>query len=304
VSKVRCIYHDDLDGRCAAFWVRYKYGMECECLKANYNIPSNEYLDKVEKDEKVVIVDFSLEPEDMDKLLAITDDVIWIDHHITSIDKYKGFHQRIPGMRIDGIAGCVLTYIYFNLLGDDIREQGPELQRENIEKYVSDVPKPTLLIGDRDVWDWKYGDETRFFFSGMESYDTNPMIGEQVHGSIWAMVLSPHMMCKVHSDGRIVERFKKYKNAELVDAFSFRCNWEGHKCVVVNAAKVGSEIFNSIDPDTYDMSITFIYDGEKFVISLYSMKIDVEKIAKKYGGGGHKGASGFDINELPFKKEK
>ena len=30
-------------------------------------------------------------------------------------------------------------------------------------------------------------------------------------------------------------------------------------------------------------------------------KLSVE-LAKKYNGGGHKGASGFPVKELPFKK--
>ena len=49
--------------------------------------------------------------------------------------------------------------------------------------------------------------------------------------------------------------------------------------------------------------MAFKYDGKikKWVVSLYTTKIniDVSKIAKLYGGGGHKGAAGFvsdDIN--------
>jgi len=35
---------------------------------------------------------------------------------------------------------------------------------------------------------------------------------------------------------------------------------------------------------------------------MYSKTVDVSKIALKYGGGGHVGASGFQVKELPFKK--
>jgi nanoRNase/pAp phosphatase (c-di-AMP/oligoRNAs hydrolase) len=35
---------------------------------------------------------------------------------------------------------------------------------------------------------------------------------------------------------------------------------------------------------------------------MYSKVVDVSEIAKRYNGGGHKGASGFQSKELPFKK--
>ena len=46
----------------------------------------------------------------------------------------------------------------------------------------------------------------------------------------------------------------------------------------------------------------FVFDGTQFTISLYSEVVDVSEIAKKYGGGGHKGASGFHCKQLPFSK--
>jgi nanoRNase/pAp phosphatase (c-di-AMP/oligoRNAs hydrolase) len=46
----------------------------------------------------------------------------------------------------------------------------------------------------------------------------------------------------------------------------------------------------------------FSFDGDEWIISLYSRNIDVSEIAKKYGGGGHKGAAGFHCKDLPFCK--
>ena len=49
--------------------------------------------------------------------------------------------------------------------------------------------------------------------------------------------------------------------------------------------------------------LSFIWRKGQWTVSLYSTKsdIDVSIIAKNYGGGGHKGASGFQCKELPFK---
>ena len=48
--------------------------------------------------------------------------------------------------------------------------------------------------------------------------------------------------------------------------------------------------------------IVFVYNGDKWKVSLYTKKddIDVSIIAQKYGGGGHKKASGFRCDKLPF----
>jgi nanoRNase/pAp phosphatase (c-di-AMP/oligoRNAs hydrolase) len=39
---------------------------------------------------------------------------------------------------------------------------------------------------------------------------------------------------------------------------------------------------------------------KKWRVSLYSDKVDVSALAKKFSGGGHKGASGFITDNLDF----
>ena len=77
---------------------------------------------------------------------------------------------------------------------------------------------------------------------------------------------------------------------------------EGYKAFALNLGLCNSEYFKSVDNGTYDLLIPFSFDGDEWIISLYSRNIDVSEIAKKYGGGGHKGAAGFHCKELPFCK--
>ncbi len=56
--------------------------------------------------------------------------------------------------------------------------------------------------------------------------------------------------------------------------------------------------------EPYDLMITFVRRKDKlWNVSLYSTKPDVDcgAIAKSFGGGGHKGAAGFQCDELPFE---
>jgi nanoRNase/pAp phosphatase (c-di-AMP/oligoRNAs hydrolase) len=59
-----------------------------------------------------------------------------------------------------------------------------------------------------------------------------------------------------------------------------------------------SETCRSIyNPDKHDIMIGFILIGNKWSVSLRSAKeeVDVSLIAKRKGGGGHKGAAGFEV---------
>ena len=49
--------------------------------------------------------------------------------------------------------------------------------------------------------------------------------------------------------------------------------------------------------------LTFGWRKGQWAVSLYSSNadIDVSKIAKAKGGGGHKGAAGFQCKTLPFE---
>ena len=70
----------------------------------------------------------------------------------------------------------------------------------------------------------------------------------------------------------------------------------------MNLGLCNGEYFDSIHQDDYDILIPFSFDGHQWHYSLYSQTIDVSEIAKKYGGGGHKAASGFTWDNLLLKR--
>ena len=62
--------------------------------------------------------------------------------------------------------------------------------------------------------------------------------------------------------------------------------------------KAEAKELKSLNEEEYDMFIGFSYNGKSWNYSLRSTKVDCSQIAMKYGGGGHKGASGFSTDEL------
>lgn len=76
----------------------------------------------------------------------------------------------------------------------------------------------------------------------------------------------------------------------------------GHKCFAVNMAMISSDDFVIDNVDDYDILVGFSFDGESWNYSLRSTKIDCSKVAMKYGGGGHKGAAGFNNSNFVLRK--
>lgn len=281
---MKCFYHTDLDGKCAGAIVYMFFKLDrdytkeieeqCEFIPINYN--DDFPFDKIIPNEQVVIVDFSLQKQgEFEKLKNITDKIIWIDHHKTAIEEYKDFD--CVGVRRDGVAGCVLTWQFF-------------YPRQEVPKIVD-------MLGAYDIWDFsKYGESLNILQAGIRLREHNPESSE------WTKWLKGEDFEDIIKEGTIALQYRKNTWAGLIKSWSFFVEFEGYKAICCNAGSVSSQLFDSVKED-YDLMIPFVFDGKQWTISLYTKKdIDCSEIAKKYGGGGHKKAAGFQCKELPFTK--
>jgi oligoribonuclease NrnB/cAMP/cGMP phosphodiesterase (DHH superfamily) len=293
--KMKCFYHNDADGKCAAYWVHLNVRLndgysDRSNIEMTYAKPFP--LETIRKDEQVYIVDYSISPDEMRQLLKITKNVTWIDHHKTAIEKYADFEHEIRGVRYDGVAGCMLTYCYIHHM--TARGEG-DIKPFDIS-MTEDAPMFTKLIADWDVWKFDYGDDTRYFQVAFNAYDFSPCSAE------WAK-----FYIKNDYESMMIEQGKamtKYRDcwAKEYMKLGFDTEIEGHKAYAVNLGRCNSEYFKSLPEGKYEILMPFVFDGEQYTVSLYSKTVDVSEIAKKYGGGGHKGAAGFQCKELPFMK--
>lgn len=244
-------------------------------------------LDTIEKGEDVYIVDYSIDTLMMERLLQITSNVCWIDHHKTSIEKYANFATTISGLRYDGLSGAMLTYLYLEL---DI------LYPEEIEKVdFTNIPMAIRLVNDWDIGKFEFGLSTTYFKTATDSLFLHPQSVK------WPDV--NYNYDKLIKDGKSMVKFRD-QWAEQYMKKGFITLFEGHKCFAVNLGSINSEYFKSVVSMDIDIFIAFVFDGKQWTVSLYSnSSVDVSEIAKKYGGGGHKGAAGFSCEALPFVKE-
>lgn len=276
---MKCFYHSaDLDGHCSGAIVKRKY-QECEMIGINYGDPFP--WDSIQTGEMVIMVDFCLQPfSDMIKLNSMCD-LLWIDHHKSAIEEAHqcGF---LPwgGMKVEiGRAGCELAWEYFNT--------------------DQNTPESVRLLGRYDVWDHSDPDTLPFQYGMRLCEDTKP-------GSIiWDDLLAgdQDLLDMVIDTGRTILDYIDIDNMKYAKACAFNTTLDGLRCVAINKAMANSKLFESVwDQDKYDAMLSFGYRKGQWHISLYSDKpdVDVSEVAKNYGGGGHKGAAGFQCITLPF----
>ena len=282
---MKIYHHNDLDGRCAAAIVLRERGNkdsepDPELTELDYKDPAKDPIDfsSIQKGEIVFVVDFSFKPEAMEKLLKITKDVIWIDHHKTAFE-YK-YSKDLEGIRNASFSACELTWQYFT------------------GGYHPPTPQVVRLIGDWDTWTFKFEEQTRLFHTGLLSYDTNPK------NPIWDKLLCPDssdvrgLIDNIKKEGAVCIKFRDQFLEDYAVSYGFEVEFEGRLCFAFPLYKFGSDGFGKRIKE-YPICISFVYSGDGWTIGLYSKTIDVAEIAKKYEGGGHTGAAGFECEKMP-----
>ncbi len=282
---MKCFYHNDLDGRCAGSIVaKYENNYNKENFyEVDYvmNLP----LDVIHENERVYFVDYSFKKDtiwQLEKVLEKTNDVIWIDHHTSSLnlENELTWTKNIKGIRRDKISGAGLTYMFFN-----------NCEFDNCPIYVQ-------LVSDYDCWIYKFEPDTTHFKIGIETQKYDAL------DDIWVFLAhDKNCLEDMISKGTLIKGYIDNDNTYYREHFAYESEIEGHKCLVVNK-KSNSWIFGERYND-YPLVMVWVFNGEKYTYSIFSSNkdIDCSKIAEKFGGGGHKGAAGFSSTELLFKKK-
>ena len=228
--------------------------------------------------------------------------LVWIDHHKSSIESHP---TSIPGYRIDGVAACRLCWAYFthdygphnprcHPSDYDLPQKGHYLTRE------VDEPLAVRLAGEYDVWDHR-GDgdlEFQFGLDSQEAINWDTLLGNEAQPGEYAKLIV--------SDGKKAMACYAKRDADVMRTRSFTTKWEGLTFLCLNTPRCNSNTFAALDkPETgHDALMAFAFTGEKWVVSMYHAAhrkdLDLSEIAKKHGGGGHRGACGFTTTTISY----
>lgn len=260
---VKCFYHkSDLDGKCA--------GAIVKSMNRGAELYGVDYSDKrptVEQGDVVYVVDFSFGIEDM-KYLKETCNLIWIDHHKSSIEKMKGI--RIPGIQKIGKAGCELTWEWFH--------------------GITSIPEAVCLLGRYDVWD--HSDKRTLPFQyGMRQQEWYP------DNENWKKLFNDGDFFQlILKEGQLLYNYQVAQNTMYAKGMAYGRLFHNYRAIVLNKPYANSQAFDSVyNPREHDIMVLWGCRENEYKYSIYTDKpeIDVSEIAKKYEGGGHRNAAGF-----------
>jgi len=305
---MKCFYHSaDLDCHASGAIVKHKYP-GCEMIGINYCDPFP--WDSIRSDETIYFVDFCLQPfVDMLKLADMCDTLVLIDHHKTTDEELQKMEDKPSNFKfyfaLDK-AGCELTWEYIY----------PKIP----------MPKVVRLLGRYDIWDQSNTDTLPFQY-GLRMYPfTTPGLTDNM--DFWKKLFANDQLCcemteRIISEGNLILKYVNSDNAKYATQTAFemkiRYNYEHRvlfelphtlditgyitmNAIVINRALGNSMVFDSVyDPATHDLMVPFYLNKNgTWTVSLYTTHdhIDCSKIAKVMGGGGHKQAAGFQIDDI------
>jgi nanoRNase/pAp phosphatase (c-di-AMP/oligoRNAs hydrolase) len=219
----------------------------------------------------VVMVDFSYPPDVLKRVADQCASLLVLDHHKTAQAALESFvHPRATIVFDMERSGAGMAWDYFN----------EERERPWIVDYVE----------DRDLWKnaLPHSTSVSAYIGTLEyKFQKWSEASQLEHGHRDAAEFGSAVEAKVRQYIREVS-----KNAILVD-------FEGHNIPMVNAPQVDiSELLNFLaHGKTFSMGWWQRGDGI-FSYGLRSIgDFDVSEIAKRHGGGGHRNAAGFQLDE-------
>lgn len=308
--KTVCIYHSiDLDGWMSAAIVKHwsnqpaKEGEHIcgifDFIGYNYGQP----IPDLSEYDKVIMVDISFPKGDMEKLFdKLESNFIWNDHHKSAINMMflEGDRSIHPlGLQQTDYAACELTWQYFFP-----NETMPEIVRL-LGRYDCFGHKGTNE--EQIVLEFQYG--ARSIISNYEEAcnhllaELNPLQGYNVISNILGYGQSIYQYLCTEAKQSYKNGFEITFKKPIQESGDLLNNTPSmYKFICIN-----KERFNPINfgidyhKDGYDGCACFhrTNDG-KWAFSLYNDNglVDCSVIAKRYGGGGHKGAAGFVTNDI------
>lgn len=259
------LYHGGCpDGFGGAYAAWKKFGDTAEYIPVKHGRPVPEDL----TGRTLYFIDFCYPKAEMDEIVVNAKSITVLDHHLGS----KDIVESMPAFVFDNNrSGATIAWNYFH----------PDTPVPTILKYVEDGDLYVFkLPNSRAILSYVYAQ--RFHF---DEWDVIANKLESESGLTDCITLG-----KIYAEHFAILVEQMAKKAAIV-------LFEGHECYMVGASGMfASDIGNQLARLKPPIGIVVNMHDNTLTVSLRSDdSVDVSAIAKKYGGGGHPRASGFNI---------
>lgn len=272
-----CIYHGNCADGFGAAWAVWKKHPDWEFYPGVYQNPPPDVTDR-----HVVLVDFSYKRAVLEEMAERAVSILILDHHKSAAEDLAEFPE--PPADHDGERGWLpLSGIYATF---DMARSGAGIAWDHFHPAA----RPPLInhIEDRDLWQFKLPG-TREIQAAVFSY--------RYDFGVWDGLILDRDIDELFVEGLAIER-KHFKDIdELLDVTMRYMVIGGHKVPVANLPYTLTSDAGHKMAEGNPFAACYWDTPEGRVFSLRSTDdgLDVSEIAKQYGGGGHRNASGFRV---------
>ena len=268
------IYHKGCnDGFCAAwlYWrnIKQENRENVRFIPVQYDEPVPDNLGG----RRVLMLDFSYKRKEMERMKFYTEDLLVIDHHKSAEEELKGLDFCIFNMNKSG------AKLYW-----DSCFGGNDISPNWLVEYTQ----------DRDLWQWKLP-YSREISASLASYPKDFELWNRIYGN------GPEPLIP---EGRGILRYQQGMIDAKVKVVSF-VEIGGYVVPCVNTTTLTSEIVGTIAEEMPEYPFAagfFILNNGNAQYSLRmrddaeeAYALDLSKIARRYGGGGHPKSAGFTL---------
>lgn len=264
-KKIIVFYHGNCpDGFGGAYAAWKHFGNKAEYVPLYRHAPVPEVRGK-----EIYMVDFLYNPEITKKLIKNNIRVTGIDHHISARESTELTKNYLYDTNH---SGAVLSWTYFHK-----NKKAPMILRyvEDVDLWKFKIPHTREIDAVLDLlpFDFKAWDA---FARKLESSEKRK---------------------KIIADGTLLLQYKNRLIENLI-LEAERVQFMNYRIYAVNSPVYASELGARLIKNLPPVAIIWTRSRGKVLVSLRSNgKVDVSKIAGKFGGGGHKAAAGFIIEK-------
>lgn len=276
MKHIVIFYHKNcLDGFTSAWAAWKKFGAKADYIGLDPRRPAVSNL----KNKTIFFLDIICSESDLKKLVRENKNVTVIDHHASRKDMIHFASEAVFDLAHSGAA---LSWQYFH----------PHKKMPMLVRHIEDY----------DLW--------RFRLSGTKEINSFLAIQDFTFKN-WdkatADFENPAKRKKILEAGKLLVHADEIITKRLIDRGQ-KVRFVGKFALAINSPVLNSEIGQEILRRGFAVGIVWKEENGDIDVSLRSKKgIDVSKIAKKFGGGGHKNAAGFRLKatqQFPWKKVK
>jgi len=273
-KKILLLYHADCMDGYAAAWAAWKqFTNSARYQPVRHYTPMPDFADGT----TLYIVDFCYP---MDELVAAAQrakKIVVLDHHISAQKDFEAYqqHSTIPhNLEINFVqnhSGCMIVWQYFH----------------------GDVEPPMLLrhIEDHDLW--------------LHQLDKTEEISKALYLRLPVnfSAFEKLNLATLQREGALLQKQQQLNISRLLKA-RHRVKLNNISGLAVNAPGMfSSDLGHALADKSGTFGLSYFYHGrrQQYECSLRSIgDFDVSVIAHNFGGGGHKNAAGFSVDQATF----